>query len=167
MSKWVVEAISLAYESAGQPSPLAVRARSTRSMAASKALLSGVSLSEVCDATGWSSPCRCSRPLCARSHMTVTCSYGDVGIRVPTAFDAARSSLERERLGYVCNPSSLIGNETLRRSAILPAFPLSAPSGLSEADALVFLGCFIVSWSMTSPAYDVPSLHWADSIRAS
>ncbi|KAJ8009614.1 hypothetical protein DPEC_G00090730 [Dallia pectoralis] len=57
MSKWVVEAISLAYESAGQPSPLAVRAHSTRSMAASKALLSGkVSLHDVCVAAGWSSP---------------------------------------------------------------------------------------------------------------
>jgi hypothetical protein len=99
--------------------------------------------------------------------MAVIWSYGDVGIRVPAAFDAARSSLERERLGYVCNPSSLIGNETLRRSAILPALPLALPSGLSEATALMFLGCFIVSWSMTSPAYDVSSLHWADSIRAS
>jgi len=33
----VVEAISLAYELAGQPSPLAVRDHSTRSMAASVA----------------------------------------------------------------------------------------------------------------------------------
>ncbi len=32
MSKWVVEAISLAYQSAGQPSPMAVRSHSTRSM---------------------------------------------------------------------------------------------------------------------------------------
>ncbi len=55
MSKWVVEAISLAYESAGQPSPLAVWSHPTRSMAASKALISGVALQEVCDAAGWSS----------------------------------------------------------------------------------------------------------------
>ncbi len=56
MSKWVVEAISLAYESAGQPCPMAVRSHSTRSIAASKALISGVALQEVCDAAGWSSP---------------------------------------------------------------------------------------------------------------
>ncbi len=56
MSKWVVKAISLAYESAGQPSPMAVRSHSTRSMAASKTLISGVSLQEVCDVAGWSSP---------------------------------------------------------------------------------------------------------------
>ncbi len=56
MSKWVVEAISLAYESAGQPSPMAVQSHSTRSMAASKALISGVALQEVCDAACWSSP---------------------------------------------------------------------------------------------------------------
>ncbi len=56
MSKWVVEAISLAYESAGQPYPMGVRSHSTRSMAVSKALISGVALQEVCDATGRSSP---------------------------------------------------------------------------------------------------------------
>ncbi len=43
----MVEAISLAYESAGQPSPMAVRSHSTRCMAASKALISGVTLQEV------------------------------------------------------------------------------------------------------------------------
>ncbi len=56
MSKWVVEAISLAYDSAGRPSPIAVRSHSIRSMAASKALISAVALQEVCDAAGWSSP---------------------------------------------------------------------------------------------------------------
>ncbi len=55
MSKWVVEAISLAYESAGQPSPMDVQSHSTKSMVASKALISGVALQEVCDAAGWSS----------------------------------------------------------------------------------------------------------------
>ncbi len=96
MSKWVVEAISLAYESAGQPSPMAVRSYSTRSMAASKALISGVALQEVCDAVGWSSPhtfvrfilwtwtlpqvSKCSRPSAARliSHRTSTRRYGGV-----------------------------------------------------------------------------------------
>jgi hypothetical protein len=56
MSKWIVEAISLAYEAAGQPSPMAVRAHSTRSMAASTALISGVSLPDICNAAGWSFP---------------------------------------------------------------------------------------------------------------
>jgi len=56
LGKWVVEAISLAYEAAGQPSPLAVQVHYTRSMAASMALFLGVSLHGICDATGWSSP---------------------------------------------------------------------------------------------------------------
>ncbi len=56
MSEWVVEAISLVFESASQPSPMAIRSHLTRSMAASKALISGVALQEVCDAAGWSSP---------------------------------------------------------------------------------------------------------------
>ncbi len=55
MSKWVFEAISLAYESAGQPSHMAFRSHSTRSIATSKALISGDALQEVCDAAGWSS----------------------------------------------------------------------------------------------------------------
>ncbi|XP_039503818.1 trace amine-associated receptor 3-like [Pimephales promelas] len=53
LSKWVVEAISLAYESAGQPSSLAVRAHSTRRIAASKAILSGVSIQDVCDVAAY------------------------------------------------------------------------------------------------------------------
>ncbi len=56
MSKWVVEAISLAYESASQPSLMAVRPHSTRNMAAFKALISGVAFQEVCDVAGRSSP---------------------------------------------------------------------------------------------------------------
>ncbi len=52
MSKWVVEAISLAYESAGQPYPMAVWSHMTRGMVASKALISGAALQEVCDAAG-------------------------------------------------------------------------------------------------------------------
>lgn len=55
MSKSVVEAMSLAYKAVGQPCPLAIRAHSTRGMAASKALLSGVSLDDICGAAGWSS----------------------------------------------------------------------------------------------------------------
>ncbi len=80
MSMWVVEAISLAYESSGQPFPMAVWSHSTRSTAASKALISGVALQEVCDAAGWSSHSsdfivwtwtlaqvpKCSRPSAAR-----------------------------------------------------------------------------------------------------
>ncbi len=46
----MVEAISLAYELDGQLSPMTVRSHSTRSMAASKALISGVALQDVCDA---------------------------------------------------------------------------------------------------------------------
>lgn len=55
LSRWIVDAISLAYEHQGLPSPVAVRAHSTRGMAASKALGSGASL-DVCNAAGWSSP---------------------------------------------------------------------------------------------------------------
>jgi len=55
LSNLIVEAISLAYEASGQPSPLAIRAHSTMNMAASKALWSGVSVQDVCDAAGWPS----------------------------------------------------------------------------------------------------------------
>ncbi len=47
-SRWVIETITLAYESSGLPSPMRVREHSTRSMAASKALSLDVALQDVC-----------------------------------------------------------------------------------------------------------------------
>lgn len=54
MNKWIVKAIYLAYDAVGQPSPMAAKAHSMRSMAAFKVLL-GASLQEVCDVVCWSS----------------------------------------------------------------------------------------------------------------
>ncbi len=56
ISRWIVDVITTAYESSDLPSPLGVRAHSTRSMAASKAFSSGTSLQDICDAAGWSTP---------------------------------------------------------------------------------------------------------------
>ncbi len=56
ISHWVRDAISLAYEVRGLPSPLSVRAHSTRSVASSQAVFRGVPLEEICVAAGWSSP---------------------------------------------------------------------------------------------------------------
>ncbi|KAI2665230.1 UDP-sugar-dependent glycosyltransferase 52 [Labeo rohita] len=58
ISRWIVDAISLAYESSGLPSPLGVKAHSTSTfhISASKAFLSGVPLQDICNAAGWSSP---------------------------------------------------------------------------------------------------------------
>lgn len=54
INKWIVKAISVSNKTRSQPSPMAVEAHSTRSMVASKAFLSAVSLQNVCDAAGWS-----------------------------------------------------------------------------------------------------------------
>ncbi len=56
ISHWVRDTISLAYEVHGLPSPLSVRAHSTRSVASSQALFREVPLEEICVAVGWSSP---------------------------------------------------------------------------------------------------------------
>jgi hypothetical protein len=56
ISNWIVQAIATAYQVRNLPSPMAVRAHSTRSMASSVALLSGVSLQEICEAAGWATP---------------------------------------------------------------------------------------------------------------
>ncbi len=56
LSRWIVDAITTAYESSDLPSPLGVRAHSTRGMAASKAFSSGVSMHDICNAAGWSTP---------------------------------------------------------------------------------------------------------------
>ena len=56
LSQWIVESISLAFKSSGLPSPLGVKAHSTRAVVASKAFLAGVSLQDICNAAGWSTP---------------------------------------------------------------------------------------------------------------
>ncbi|KAL0175478.1 hypothetical protein M9458_027808, partial [Cirrhinus mrigala] len=56
ISRWIVEAILLAYESSGLPPPLGVKAHSTRSMAASKSFLAGIPLQDICNSAGWSTP---------------------------------------------------------------------------------------------------------------
>ncbi len=56
LSWWIGDAITVAYESSDLPSPLVVKAHSTRSMAASKAFMAGVPMQDICDAAGWSTP---------------------------------------------------------------------------------------------------------------
>ncbi len=56
ISHWVRDAISLAYEVRGLPSPLSLRTHSTRGVASSQALFRGVPLEDICVAAGWSSP---------------------------------------------------------------------------------------------------------------
>ncbi len=56
ISHWVRDTFSLAYEVCGLPSPLSVRAHSTRSVASSRALVRGVLLEDICVAAGWFSP---------------------------------------------------------------------------------------------------------------
>jgi len=51
-----VEAISSVYEVRSLPSPLLIRAHSSRGVESSKAFLSRVSFQEVCDAAGLASP---------------------------------------------------------------------------------------------------------------
>ncbi len=54
--RWLVDAITLAYSSLGLQCPIGVRAHSTRGIASSWAWSTRVSISEICEAAGWSSP---------------------------------------------------------------------------------------------------------------
>ncbi|KAL0177259.1 hypothetical protein M9458_026153, partial [Cirrhinus mrigala] len=56
LSRWIVDAISSAYESSDLPSPLGVKAHSTRAMTASRALMLGVPIQDICNAAGWYMP---------------------------------------------------------------------------------------------------------------
>ncbi len=51
-----MDAITLAYSSSGLQCPIGVRAHSTRGIASSWAWSSGVSISDISEAVGWSSP---------------------------------------------------------------------------------------------------------------
>ncbi len=54
--QWIVDAVSLAYQSQGKPCPLGVRAHSTRSVVSSHALAHSASLADICRAAGWATP---------------------------------------------------------------------------------------------------------------
>ena len=56
LSRWIVDAIALAYTVKGLQCPLGVRAHSTRDVASSWAWSSGISLQDICMAAGWASP---------------------------------------------------------------------------------------------------------------
>ena len=56
LSRWIVDAIALAYASKDMQCPLGVRAHSTRGMASSWAWSSGIALQDICMAAGWASP---------------------------------------------------------------------------------------------------------------
>ncbi len=55
ISRWLVDAITLAYSFLGLQYPIGVRAHSTRGIASSWAWSSRVSISDICEAAGWSS----------------------------------------------------------------------------------------------------------------
>ncbi len=56
LSHWIVKAISLAYSGKGLTPPSCLCAHSTRGMSTSWALFKGVTLQDICEAPGWSSP---------------------------------------------------------------------------------------------------------------
>ncbi|KAI2664621.1 Transposon Ty3-G Gag-Pol polyprotein [Labeo rohita] len=90
LSRWIVDAISTAYESSGLPPPLGVKAHSTRSVSVSKAFLEGVSIQDICNAAGWSTPL-------TFLFLGRDSASGGVGISFPKRFDVARVP-EGERL---------------------------------------------------------------------
>ncbi|KAK7910458.1 hypothetical protein WMY93_015142 [Mugilogobius chulae] len=55
LAHWICRAVHMAYEAQGQLPPAGLRAHSTRSVAASTALLRGVSVEDICLAASWSS----------------------------------------------------------------------------------------------------------------
>ncbi len=56
LSRWIVDAITVAYESSYLPPPLGIKAHSTRSVVASKAFMAGVPMQDIFNAAGWSTP---------------------------------------------------------------------------------------------------------------
>ncbi len=56
LAHWIVEAVTLAYQSQCEPCPLGVRAHSTRNVASSHALAHGASLADICRVAGWATP---------------------------------------------------------------------------------------------------------------
>ncbi|KAI2668522.1 Transposon Tf2-11 polyprotein [Labeo rohita] len=137
LSRWKVDAVCSSYEFSDLPPPFGVKAHSTRSMAASKALLAGVPMQDICNAAGWSMP------------LTFHILGRDWGL----AAWASRSHSVSTRLeflkgnvsGYVCNPGSPREQDGASRGhppASLRALLLSWKLTLVLAHVLL---CFLVS----------------------
>lgn len=129
----------MAYEVHGSPSPLQVRANSTRSVASTRVLLSGASLQEVCDAAGWSSPHTFIRfysldllvtPGLCRDSFT---SGQALVSMVKWVFHSLKATSQVTYVTMV----PWEGNETLPPLAILTACLGAACLSLSKADAVV------------------------------
>jgi hypothetical protein len=95
LSKWIVDAIRLAYVCAGSEVPEALKAHSTRGVSTSWALSEGVSIGEICSAANWfvevgnvlaRKPG--SRPTLLRWIVDARLAYSSSGIKVPVAFKA-------------------------------------------------------------------------------
>ena len=56
LSRWIVDAIKMAYTSSNVEVPEGLKAHSTRGVASSWAVSRGASLQEICTAANWSSP---------------------------------------------------------------------------------------------------------------
>ncbi|KAI2646087.1 Gag-Pro-Pol polyprotein [Labeo rohita] len=93
LSRWIVDAISRAYDSSGLPSPLGVKAHFTRGMAASKAFMPGVPIQDICNTVGWSTPLTFVR-------------FYDLDLRVSPGSSTQLEFLKGNVSGYVCNPGS-------------------------------------------------------------
>ncbi|KAI2659094.1 ORF V: Enzymatic polyprotein [Labeo rohita] len=95
LSRWIVDAISTAYESSGLPPPLGVKAHSTRSVSASKAFLEGVSIQDICNAAGWSTPL-------TFAGTRLLAAWASRSQSVSTRLEFLKGNVS----GYVCNPGS-------------------------------------------------------------
>ncbi|KAI2656770.1 Transposon Ty3-G Gag-Pol polyprotein [Labeo rohita] len=144
LSRWIVDAISTAYESSDLPSPLGVKAHSTRALGASKAFSAGVPIQDICNAAGWSTP--------------LTFLFHWQGFGSLVAWASRSQSVLWTQLEFLKGNVPVTERDAASRS-ILPASLLSARF-IHEADAGRLRTCFYASWLMTSPACDVPLSHW-------
>ncbi|KAL0155412.1 hypothetical protein M9458_049675, partial [Cirrhinus mrigala] len=96
LSRWIVDAITQAYEFSDLPSPLGVKAHSTRGISASKAFISGVPMQDICDAAGWSTPL-CQSLLALLSFRPSTHTGQGLG---------TMGAVCRRSSSYDCNPGS-------------------------------------------------------------
>ncbi|KAI2662293.1 Transposon Ty3-G Gag-Pol polyprotein [Labeo rohita] len=152
ISRWIVDAISTSYVSSDLPSPMGLRAHSTRATAASKALMLGVPIQDICNAAGWSTPLTFVRFYSLDTRATP----GSSVLRLPTQLEFPKGNVP----GYVCNHGSPRERDAASRSILLASLP--SARFILEADAGRLRTCFYASWSVTSPARDVLLSHWSD-----
>ncbi|CAM4648922.1 unnamed protein product [Leuciscus chuanchicus] len=155
LSRWIVDAIALAYTSKGLQCPIGVKAHSTRGMASSWAWSSGIALQDICMAAGWASPSTFIR---LGQLQEAVDAYSEA-IRLDPFLQDSHVGRGKVFMDYGDNNSSKKAQRDFLSALHLN--PLCLSARICLAYNLQVLGFFQRAWNQFTVAIEVNPKNWA------